>query len=51
MKLAKPENENYAATVVSIHAITPLEGSDNIVGTPLLGFQAIVGKNTQKQKY
>ena len=47
MKLQKPENDNYAATVVSIHAITPLEGSDNIVGTPLQGFQAIVGKNTQ----
>jgi len=47
MKLAKPENENYAATVVAIKSITPFEGSDNIVGTPLLGFQAIVGKNTQ----
>lgn len=46
MKLAKPENENYAATVVTIKSITPFEGSDNIVGTPLLGFQAIVGKNT-----
>jgi hypothetical protein len=46
MKLMKPENENYAATVVAIKSITPLEGSDNIVGTPLFGFQAIVGKDT-----
>lgn len=46
MKLNKPENEAYAATVVTIKSITPLEGSDNIVGTPIFGFQAIVGKDT-----
>ncbi len=46
VKLTKPENENYAATVVAIKSITPLEGSDNIVGTPIFGFQAIVGKDT-----
>ena len=46
MKLQAPENNNYAATVVTIKSITPLEGSDNIVGTPIFGFQAIVGKNT-----
>ena len=46
MKLLEPENANYAAVVVKIKAITPLEGCDNVVGTPLLGFQAIVGKDT-----
>lgn len=46
MKLEKPENENYAATVTTIKAITVLEGCDNVVGTPLFGFQAIVGADT-----
>ena len=44
MKLQKPKNDNYQATVVSIHAITPLEGSDNIVGTPLQGFKQSSGR-------
>lgn len=47
MKLNEPQNANYAAVVVSIKSITPLENCDNVVGTPLLGFQAIVGKDTQ----
>src|SRR4051794_7797380 len=47
MKLEAPENENYAAVVVSITRTVPLENCDNVVGTPLLGFQAIVGKDTQ----
>lgn len=47
MKLTKPENENYAATVVALKSITPFEGSDNIVGTPIFGFQAVVGKDSQ----
>lgn len=47
MKLAPPENQNYAATVVEIKAITPLEKCDFVVGTPLLGFQAVVGKDTR----
>lgn len=47
MKLDKPENENYTATVVCVSSITPLENCDNVVGVPLFGFQAIVGKNTQ----
>lgn len=47
MKFNKPENDGYAATVISLKTITPLEGRDNIVGTPLLGFQAIVGKDSQ----
>lgn len=47
MKIESPENPNYAATVVAIKRINPLEGSDRIVGTPIFGFQAIVGIDTQ----
>jgi len=47
MKLLPPENDNYAATVVAIKDIVPLEGCDNVVGTPIFGFQAIVSKDTK----
>lgn len=47
MKLTKPENENYAAVITTIKNLTELVGCDNVVGTPLFGFQAIVGKDTQ----
>lgn len=47
MKIETPENENYSATVIRIAAINQLEGCDNVVGAPLLGFQAIVSKNTK----
>jgi hypothetical protein len=47
VKLELPENANYAATVVAVTRIVPLENCDNVVGTPLLGFQAIVGKDTE----
>lgn len=47
MKLDAPENANYAATVVALTRIVPLDNCDNVVGTPLLGFQAIVGKDSQ----
>lgn len=47
MKLAQPVNANYAAVVVQITAINPLENCDNVVGTPLLGYQAIVSKDTK----
>jgi hypothetical protein len=47
MKLASPANPNYAAVVVKIPTLNSLEGCDNIVGAPLLGFQAIVSKDTQ----
>ncbi|MFE5290369.1 RNA ligase family protein [Nocardia sp. NPDC056611] len=46
MKLDAPANANYAAVVARISAINPLAGCDNIVGAPLLGFQAIVSKDT-----
>lgn len=47
MKLAPPKNPNYAATVVAVKSITPLANCDNVVGTPLLGYQAIVSKDTE----
>lgn len=47
MKLTEPENKNYAATVVAIKSVTELANCDNVVGTPLFGFQAIVGKDTE----
>lgn len=54
MKLEKPENENYSATIVTIKSTVPLKADDtgkldcdNLVGVPLLGYQAIVSKDTQ----
>lgn len=47
MKIDKPENSNYAGTVVRIKNIIPLENCDNVVATPFFGLQAIVGKDHQ----
>lgn len=47
MKLDQPKNPNYAATVVRVRTIKPLENCDNVVAAPLLGYQAIVSKDTQ----
>lgn len=47
MKLQAPVNTNYAATVVAIKNIIPLTGCDNVVGTTIHGFQAIIGKDVQ----
>lgn len=44
IKLAKPENNEYAAVIAKVAAIVPLEGRDRIVGVPLFGHQAIVSK-------
>lgn len=46
MKILTPENENYAATIVTIKELHPLEGSDRIVGATIFGSQAIVGVGT-----
>src|SRR5689334_22227169 len=46
MKFQAPANTNYAATVVTIKNIIPLENCDNIVATSLFGFQAITSKDT-----
>src|ERR1035437_235898 len=47
MKLNKPENSNYAATVVEIKNRIPLDNCDNVVATAIFGFQAIVGKEVK----
>ena len=44
MKLNEPKNKNYAAVVVRLKNIIPLESCDNLVATTIFGFQAIVGK-------
>jgi len=46
MKLQTPENENYAATVVTLKQFVELEGMENLKGTPIFGFQAVVSKDT-----
>ncbi|MFC4128884.1 RNA ligase family protein [Nocardia rhizosphaerae] len=47
MALKPPANLNYAAVVARLTAVNELAGCDNIAGAPLLGFQAIVGKDQQ----
>lgn len=47
MKLKEPENKNYAATIVRIDSLHPLDNSDNLLGAPLLGMQAVVSKDTE----
>lgn len=46
MKFNTPKNENYAATVVSLKNILPLEGCENVVATTIFGLQAIVRKDS-----
>lgn len=45
MKLEPPVNSNYAAVVVKLPHLLELAGCDNLLGAPLLGFQAIVSKD------
>lgn len=45
MKLTEPANANYAAVVVRLPKLLDLAGCDNLLGAPLLGFQAIVSKD------
>lgn len=45
MKIEKPENSNYAAVVVRLKSIVPLINCDNVVGTSIFGYQAIVSKD------
>lgn len=47
MKLEAPENPNYAATVVRVRNKVELEGLDNLVALPLMGYQALVSKDTE----
>jgi len=46
-KLKSPENENYAATVVTITKLIKLENCDNVQHTVIFGNYVIVGKDVQ----
>ena len=45
--MKQPKNPNYAATVVKISNIIPLENCDNVVATMIMGNQVIVSKDTK----
>ncbi len=45
MKIDKPENCGYSATVVSLKQIIKLENCDSVSGTPIFGYQAIVSND------
>lgn len=47
MRLEKPLNPNYCATVVKISNIIPLEGCDNVVASSIFGFQVIISNKTK----
>ncbi len=47
MKLEPPVNSNYAAVVVKVKTVNELPGLDNLRGTPLLGYQALVGREVE----
>lgn len=47
MKLDKPANLNYAATVIKVGTIVDLPGLDNLVGIPVLGHVALTTRGKQ----
>ena len=47
MKLELKGNQNYCATIVSIHNIIELEGCDNICGSRIFGNHVIISKDTE----
>lgn len=47
MKINKPENESYSATVVTIGETRPIEGADRIVQTSILGFNTVISSETK----
>lgn len=47
MKVNKPKNENYAAIVVQIKTLVPLENCDNVQAAIILGNQVIVSKEVR----
>ena len=48
MKLDKPTNTNYAATIVEVNTIVDLNGLDKLVGVPVLGHQALTTRGIQR---
>lgn len=47
MNLKTPKNSNYAAVVVEIKTLVPLENCDNVQGAPIMGQHVIVGKDIE----
>ena len=47
MKLKKPKNSNYAAVVVEIKTLVPLEKCDNVQAAIIMGNQIIVSKEVK----
>lgn len=47
MKINKPKNENYAAVVVEIKTIIPLEKCDNVQAAIIMGNQVVVSKDVK----
>lgn len=47
IKLDTPEHPNYSAQIVRVrHIVDPLPNSDNLVGVPVLGMQAVVSRGS-----
>lgn len=44
-------NENYCGTIVQIDNFVKLEGLDNLIGAPIMGFNALVSKDYQPGLY
>ncbi len=47
MKVNKPTNPNYCATVVAIKNKLDLAGCDNVVGTTIFNYQTIINKQIE----
>ena len=47
MRIKEPKNQNYAAIVVEIKTIIPLEKCDNVQGAIIMGNQVIVSKDVK----
>lgn len=47
MKIKEPKNQNYAAVVVEIKTLIPLEKCDNVQGAIIMGNQVIVSKDVK----
>lgn len=47
MKISKPKNPNYCATVIKISKVVKLENCDNVQGAIIMGNQVIVGNDTK----
>jgi hypothetical protein len=47
MKIKEPKNQNYAAIVVEIKTLIPLEKCDNVCGAIIMGNQVVVSKDVK----